>query len=133
MARLMVTFALQDDDPQRREEATHRLLGELRDLAVLRVDRVRGAVEEGAKAGAALEIGQLVLSGVFSTAALTAATKVLVARLQREGARQVVLGEGENRIEITGLSGKDQSAVVHAITAALASSGALDEGEPAER
>ncbi|WP_190821759.1 hypothetical protein [Saccharopolyspora pogona] len=63
MARRLAGFDLSEDPSER---PTQRLLAELRELGAVRVDRVRGGEgPEGAKCGAALQLGQLVLSGVF--------------------------------------------------------------------
>ncbi|MEV0086234.1 hypothetical protein [Saccharopolyspora sp. NPDC050642] len=119
MARWLVGFDLSDDTPERLESLTQRLLAELRELGAVRVDRVRGQGPDGAKSGAALAIGQLVLSGIFSAATAAACAKVLVARFDQAKARRVSIERNGEKVEFDGLTAKDQHLLVEAITAKL--------------
>ncbi|MEV0704247.1 hypothetical protein AB0I53_40905 [Saccharopolyspora sp. NPDC050389] len=120
MARWLVGFHLSEDTPERLESLTQRLLAELRELGAVRVDRVRGGEgPEGAKSGAALEIGQLVLSGIFSAATAAACAKVMVARFDQAKARRVSIEREGEKVEFDGLTAKDQHLLVEAIAAKL--------------
>ncbi|MEU6268408.1 effector-associated constant component EACC1 [Saccharopolyspora shandongensis] len=133
MARWLVGFDLSEDTPERLENLTQRLLAELRELGAVRVDRVRGRGPDGAKSGAALEIGQLVLSGIFSAATATACAKVLVARFDQAKARRVSIERDGEKVEFDGLTAKDQHLLVEAIAAKLLDEAAPDGGASEQR
>ncbi|MBB5155386.1 effector-associated constant component EACC1 [Saccharopolyspora phatthalungensis] len=133
MARWLVGFDLPEDTPERLEHLTQLLLTELRQVGGVRVDRLRGQGPEGAKSGAALEIGRLVLSGVFSAATAVAFAKVMVARFERAKARRVSIEKDGDKVEIDGLSVEDQHLLVETIAAKLLDGGPREAEPSAEQ
>ncbi|MGP4017992.1 hypothetical protein [Saccharopolyspora sp. 5N708] len=119
MARWLVGFDLPEDTPERLENLTQRLLTELREVGAVRVDRVRGQGADGTKSGAAPEIGRLVLSGVFSAATAAAFAKIMAARFEQAKARRVSIEKDGEKVDIEGLSTKDQHLLVETIAAKL--------------
>ncbi|WP_155830393.1 hypothetical protein [Glycomyces tenuis] len=65
------------------------------------------AASEGAKSGAALQIGTLVVSGLLSAAALKAIADVVIAALQRSSAGSVTVRRADREIVMEGLPPKD--------------------------
>lgn len=126
--------------PDQLARQTGSLYRDLRALGVLRVARKPAAAPAGSMAGAAQEIGVLVVSGAFSAAALKAVSNVLVAYVQRSKARGVEWRIGEESGTYTALSAKDQHLLVQAAAARIAAGGegaavtatGDDSGEPGD-
>lgn len=104
MPAVVLTFAFDAAQPDQAERWTRLLQQELRKLGLVRVDRGRAQDADGAKSALALEIGQLVLTGTFSAAVVTAIAQVIVARINRGGVNKVSLGDGDDKIELVGIS-----------------------------
>ncbi|MER5392394.1 hypothetical protein [Saccharopolyspora sp. NPDC002686] len=119
MARWLIGFDLPDDTPEQLEQLTQRLLSELREVGAVRVDRVRGSGPDGSKSGAALVLGQIALSGVFSAATAAAFAKIFVARIDQAKARRVSIETDGEKFELESLSSKDQHRLVEVIAAKL--------------
>lgn len=119
MARWLIGFELSDETPERLEQLTQQLLTELREVGAVRVDRVRGAGPEGSKSGAALVLGQIALSGVFSAATATALAKIFVARIDQAKARRATIEKDGEKYEFDSLSREDQHRLVEAVAAKL--------------
>ncbi|MCI2423256.1 hypothetical protein MOQ72_38140 [Saccharopolyspora sp. K220] len=132
MARWLVGFDLPEDTPERLENLTQRLLTELREVGAVRVDRVRALGADGTKSGAVLEIGRLVLSGVFSAATAAAFAKIMVARFEQAKARRVSIEKDGEKVDIEGLSAKDQHLLVETIAAKLLDSPSPEAESSAE-
>jgi len=66
----------------------------------------------GAKSDAGMVIGALAVSGAFSASLLNAIVKVVVAWLDRSGARAVMLERGGDRLVLQGVRVRDQRAVI---------------------
>jgi hypothetical protein len=98
-------------DPRDRAEATQRLARELL-RARLNVRSVGDVVPDGAKSGTAAAIGEMVASGVLSAAGLKALSSVVIAFVNRGGARKVTLTHDGDEITLEGLSSKAQQQVV---------------------
>jgi hypothetical protein len=69
-------------------------------------------VPDGAKSGTAAAIGEMVASGVLSAAGLKALSSVVIAFVNRGGARKVTLTHDGDEITLEGLSSKAQQQVV---------------------
>ncbi|MCR6484983.1 hypothetical protein M8542_19315 [Amycolatopsis sp. OK19-0408] len=98
-------------DPDLLDDATTALYEDLRDLGDVRVGRVEEAAEPGAKSGLGTALGDLVLSG----GTVAAVYRVIVAWLGRSKARSVTWVQGEDKVELTALSGADQRRVIELI------------------
>lgn len=98
-------------NPRDTAEATQLLA---RDLLRARLDvhGVTSAVPDGAKPGVALTIGEMVASGVLSAAGLKQLAAVVIAFVERGGARKVKLSHDGDEITFEGLSSKAQRELV---------------------
>jgi Effector Associated Constant Component 1 len=63
--------------------------------------------EPGGKSGTGIEIGKLVIGGVFSTATVQALARVLVAYINRTGARSIRIRRGDTEVVLTGAEPPD--------------------------
>jgi hypothetical protein len=104
----------EDDADLRRVAMAARNLKRELSRARLSVSFARGeeAPPSGAKSSTALTIGSLLVSGAFSSVALQQLARVVVAYVQRGGARKVTITDGEHEIVVDGLSGKSQKALI---------------------
>jgi hypothetical protein len=91
--------------PEADDEELARLSRQLRDelleLDVERVDYRRGPAPDGAKSGAAVSLGTLVIA-LSDSAVLAAAVGVLRAWVRRGSGRKVTVRLGEDKLEIKG-------------------------------
>jgi hypothetical protein len=109
------------DDPALLEGLRVALAGELRTVPGLEAVVPEPAVSEapGAKGDAVL-LGGLIASGTLSTATLTAATKIIIAWLDRARARKVILTYQGQRLVLEAASASRQRAVTEAWLALVA-------------
>ncbi len=117
--RWLLSIESDTDEPERLEQTTHRLLEELRAVGAVRVDPMRSTAPTSAKSGGGMELGQLVLSGVFSAASATTFARIMVAHFDRAKARRFHLERDGQTTEFEGLSEKDQHMLVQAIADTL--------------
>ena len=111
-------------DPESSHAAAHSLA---MDLRLLDIAQVRFANEEIAlpvadngaefiaKSGTGNSIATLVLTGVFSAAALKAMADVVVAAIKRSGARSVTVQRGQDKVVLTALSGAEMHKLVETL------------------
>ncbi|WP_405731588.1 hypothetical protein OG607_33915 [Streptomyces sp. NBC_01537] len=109
-----------DIGPEKLDRLVSSLYKDMRELGLFTVRRAPARPPEGAMAGAAYEVGQLVLTGTFSAAGLGAAAKVLAAYIDRVKARSVEWKFGETEGKFTGLSHREQRLLVEAFAARVA-------------
>ncbi|NGO09346.1 hypothetical protein G5C60_17505 [Streptomyces sp. HC44] len=129
-----------DSGPEATAEQTDRqtagLYRDLRTLGVLRVERKSAAAPPGSMAGAGHDLAVLVLSGVFSAAAVKSLSNVLIAYVQRSKARAVEWEFDGHKGSFSALSAKDQHTLVEVVTARIsaettaASGDGSTDGEP---
>jgi hypothetical protein len=114
--QIVVAVEAADGDAEETDTLTRELQEELLLLdAAESVARPEGEpVPAGAKSGAATTLGALLVTGVFSRAALNAMVSLVSEWRQRAQARRVELTEGEDSLIVTGLSGSDQKALIEA-------------------
>ena len=102
-------------DARQLDESTMQLMRDLRQVAGIAVRPLSGSAIGTGKSGTVQEIGTLAVSGLLSAAGLKAISDVIVAYLQRSGARQITVRNGEHEITVTGASAADVSSVVRDI------------------
>ncbi|MET7718675.1 hypothetical protein [Streptomyces sp. NPDC005407] len=114
--QIAVAIEAADGDAQEMDALTRDLQEELLLLyAAESVARPEGeAVPAGAKSGTATTLGALLVTGVFSRAALNAMVSLVSEWRQRAQARRVELTEGEDSLIVEGISGSDQKALIEA-------------------
>jgi hypothetical protein len=95
-------------DREQLDRATTALYDDLRALGDVRVRRGDEAAAAGSKSGVAGSIAELLLSG----GTVGAVYRVVVAWLGRSKARSVTWVQGEDKVELTALSGADQRRVI---------------------
>ncbi|GAA2042166.1 hypothetical protein GCM10009757_05330 [Streptomyces cheonanensis] len=105
------------------------LYRDLRTLGLFNVRRKQTSSPAGSMASTGYEIGVLVVSGVFSAAALKAMSNVLVAYLQRSKARSVEWEFDGHKGSFQGLSGKDQGKLVDVVASRIAGGVGVDVGD----
>ncbi|WP_329318887.1 hypothetical protein [Streptomyces sp. NBC_01262] len=115
-----------DIGPEKLDRLVSSLYKDMRALGLFTVRRAPAVPPEGAMAGAAYEVGQLVLTGAFSAAGLGAVAKVLAAYIDRVKARSVEWKFGEIEGKFTALSQDEQRLLVEAFAARVAN-GSRDE------
>lgn len=112
MTQFLVQVVVGDStDPRRLDDLTGRLA---RDLRAIRELSVRPEVTPslpGSKSATLGQIGTLAVSGLLSAAGLGALRDIIVAYLQRSGARAVTVRAGDREVVLTGISAADLSAV----------------------
>lgn len=114
------------------ERQVRSLYRDLRTLGLFHVERKEAPAPVSSMASAGYEIGALVVSGAFSTAALKAMSNVLVAYIQRSKGRSVEWEFDGNRGAFQALSAKDQNKLVEVVAARIAAGVGTDggSGEP---
>jgi len=107
----MAVFILIDegDSDQGRTITTQQLLGGLRRHGV-DARRVAVPADTGSKVGTAYAIGELILHGTQTTVAIGAVAQVVVAFVKR--GRKVVLEDGNERLEVDGVSAAQRHAII---------------------
>lgn len=88
------------------------LFNDLRAVGLVEVSRTPRDAPAGSKSGTVSTIGELVLSGVFSVATVTAIAKVIISYLDRTKARSVSWSDGNRVVKITAVSKRDQRRLV---------------------
>lgn len=102
-----------DADADELDELTRRLRGELLQLDLESVDLARGGeVPPGARAVGVLSIGTLVLTLAQAPALLTAVVDVVQSWLSGYRGRTVKLALDGDVLEVSGLSSRDQRALI---------------------
>ncbi|MGW4461194.1 hypothetical protein [Micromonospora sp. NPDC004704] len=71
----------------------------------------------GRKAGEAVSLAELVITGAFSATTLAALTQIVVAFVRRGAARRIVLRDGDRTLTIVDPSARTEQAVAHWLTA----------------
>ena len=94
------------------DRLTSSLFKDLRTTGLVKVVKKEENAPAGSKSGTAAMLGELVLTGVFSTATVATLGKVITAYIGRTKARSVVWQDGDRKVELTGVSKKDQLALV---------------------
>ncbi|HEY0696677.1 MAG TPA: hypothetical protein VGD43_02580 [Micromonospora sp.] len=111
MGQLLVQVDVDEmTDPRRLYELTNQLARDLRSIRDVIVDRVTAPAGPDTKSPTVGQIGGLVLSGLLSAAGITALKDIVVAFVQRSGARSVTVRKGDNEVVLTGVSRRDLSA-----------------------
>ncbi|WP_396450201.1 hypothetical protein [Actinomadura sp.] len=104
---------IEGDDLQELDELTRSLEEELLLLdSVTEVERPEEESPEGAKSATVAAIGTLIVSGVFSRAALRALVGLVAEWRKRTEARKVELVEGDDSLAVEGLSAKEQRELI---------------------
>ncbi|MFE9127778.1 hypothetical protein ACFYOF_20625 [Streptomyces sp. NPDC007148] len=108
--QIVVSIEAEDGDAEETDTLTRELQEELLLLDTAQsVTRPEGeAAPSGAKSGTATTLGTLLVTGVFSRAALSAMVSLVSEWRQRAQARRVELTDGEDSLVIEGNSSRDQ-------------------------
>lgn len=118
MPPMQITVVIEsaDGDAEETDTLTRELQEELLllDAAESVARPVGAAAPPGSKGGTVTALGALVVTGVFSRAALTALVTLVGEWRQRAQARRVELTEGEDSLVVEGVSAKDQKALIEA-------------------
>ena len=102
-----------DGDRERADEDVQYLLSDLAQLDVEAIGRVpAGAAPSGTKAGGAVELGALLIAVGGSGAILPMLVGLVRDWLGRRGSGSVKLTIGDDSLELSGVSGKDQQRVL---------------------
>ncbi|MCX4852661.1 hypothetical protein OG426_06380 [Streptomyces canus] len=113
---MQITVAVEAADGEAEEtDALTRGLQEellLVDAAESVVRPEAGAAPPGSKSGTVTALGALLVTGVFSRAALTAFVSLVGEWRQRAQARRVELTVGDDTLIVEGVSAKDQKALI---------------------
>ena len=105
----------QEADDEELERLTQQLRRELLEMDVEAVDLVReGEAPSKAKAGDAITWGSLLLTLAASGGVLTTLIQVLQSWLTRHEQRSLTLEIDNDRLEITGISSKEQERLIEA-------------------
>ncbi|MFF2524868.1 hypothetical protein [Streptomyces liangshanensis] len=114
--QIAVAVETTDGDAEELDTLTRELREELLLLdAAESVARPEGgAAPAGAKSGTATTLGALLVTGVFSRAALNTMVSLVSEWRQRAQARRVELTEGDDSLIVEGVSGRDQKALIEA-------------------
>ncbi|MER7541847.1 hypothetical protein ABTW95_02430 [Spirillospora sp. NPDC127506] len=108
-----ISVIIEGDDLQELDELTRSLEEELLLLdSVTEVERPEEESPEGAKSATVAAIGTLIVSGVFSRAALRALVGLVAEWRKRTEARKVELVEGDDSLAVEGLSAKEQRELI---------------------
>ncbi|MFH8401059.1 hypothetical protein ACH4E9_26970 [Streptomyces anulatus] len=118
--RVNVGSTASAEQVDRQVSSLHR---DLKAMGLFRVERKQAPAPEGSMASAGYELGALVVTGAFSAAALKAVSNVLVAFVQRSKARSLEWEFGGDKGTFQALSAKDQSRLVEAVAARIATAG----------
>ena len=94
------------------DRLTTSLFKDLRTTGLVKVVRGEADVPANSKSGTAAQLGELIITGAFSTATVATLGRVITAYIGRTKARSVVWQDGERKVELTGVSKKDQLALV---------------------
>lgn len=103
-----VVLRVDAEDRELLDSATTALYDDLRALGDVRVSRGAEAAAAGAKSGLGAALGDLLVSG----GTVAAVYRVIIAWLGRSKARSVTWVQGEEKVELTALSGADQRRVI---------------------
>lgn len=114
-----VVLRVNGEDREELDRATTALYDDLRTLGDVQVRRGDEAGGPGAKSGVGGSIAELLLSG----GTVGAVYRVVVAWLGRSKARSVTWVQGEDKVELTAVSGADQRRVIELLA---------EKGKPAE-
>ncbi|WP_329173479.1 hypothetical protein [Streptomyces sp. NBC_01477] len=124
-------------DAERVDRLTGQLRGDLREATGLLVRRAYAAeVPDGAMAGTALQLGTLVVSGVFSAATVKGVVDVILRRLERSAVTQATVSwqvggrTGTVTASGTGVPADQLVALAAAWANADAGAGAADSAAP---
>ena len=102
-----------DGDRERADEDVRFLMSDLARLDVEAIERISaGAAPAGTKAGGAVELGALLVAVGGSGAVLPMVVGLVRDWLGRRGTGSVKLTIGDDSLELTGVSGKDQRRVL---------------------
>ncbi|NEA98652.1 hypothetical protein [Streptomyces sp. SID13726] len=114
--QIAVVIELADGDAEETDAQTRALQEEL--LLLDAADTVHlpvgATAPPGSRGGTVTTLGALLVTGVFSRAALGALVSLVGEWRQRAQARRVELTEGEDSLIVEGVSAKDQKALVEA-------------------
>lgn len=120
--------AVSDEQVERRVRSLFR---DLKTVGLFHVQRKQAPAPAGSMASAGYELGALVVSGVFSAAALKALSTVLTAYVQRSKARSVEWEFDGHKGTFQALSAKDQTRLIELVAARIAEGADEDgSGEP---
>lgn len=120
--------AVSDEQVERRVRSLFR---DLKTVGLFHVQRKQAPAPAGSMASAGYELGALVVSGVFSAAALKALSNVLTAYVQRSKARSVEWEFDGHKGTFQALSAKDQTRLIELVAARIAEGADEDgSGEP---
>jgi hypothetical protein len=101
-----------DGDQRYVSELASGLQEDLLLLDVASVEPLQIDPPPGAKSDAGMAIGAFAVSGALSASLLNAIVKVVVAWLDRSGARAVTLEQGGDRLVLQGVGVRDQRALI---------------------
>ncbi|MET8066913.1 hypothetical protein [Micromonospora sp. NPDC005313] len=88
--------------PERLDALARGLAEDLRTLSKLQVTPATGPAESTGKSPGALQLGTLVVGGLFSATAVRALAQIAVAYINRTQTRSIRLIRGDTELEITG-------------------------------
>lgn len=91
---------------------TSSLFKDLRTTGLVKVVRSESESPANSKSGGASQLGELIITGVFSTATIATLGRVITAYIARTRARSVTWQDGDRKVELTGVSKEDQLALV---------------------
>lgn len=106
---------------------TFQLMSEIRAMRTFAVRAAEDRPTANGKSGVGQQIGTLIVSGVFSAAAIRSLRDVLVAYIERTKARAVRVRVGEMEVTVTGASRSDLAEIARYFSASVERDGAETE------
>ncbi len=126
---LVKVTGLGEDGLHGAADAATGLIRELRTRGGLDARMQTGTSVAGQKSGAAISIGDLVVSGIFSAATVSALARIAVAYIRRGAARKITLKDGERSLVISDPSADTERAVADWLRTSVASGDESAEDE----